>query len=63
MRSGNLLGMARVDLALWTDRSTLTDSQYRTDANLAARQSIYSYQQPPLDLAELVVDLAGLAGP
>jgi hypothetical protein len=63
MRSGNLLGMARVDLALWTDRSTLTESQYRTDANLAARQSIYSYQQPPLDLAELVVDLAGLAGP
>jgi SAM-dependent methyltransferase len=55
--------MASDNLALWTDRSTLTEIQYRTDANLAARQSIYSYQQPPLDLAELVVDLAGLAGP
>jgi SAM-dependent methyltransferase len=55
--------MARDDLALWTDRPFLTEIQYRTDANLAARQSIYSYQQPPLDLARLVIDLADLAGP
>jgi methylase of polypeptide subunit release factors len=45
-----------------TDRSYLTSTQYRTDANLAARQSIYAYQQPRLDLAGTVLDLAGLTG-
>jgi SAM-dependent methyltransferase len=35
--------------------------QYRTDANLAARQSIYAYQHPPLDLHARVLDLAAPA--
>ena len=30
----------------WADRAFLRDVQYRTDANLAARQSIYAYQHP-----------------
>jgi SAM-dependent methyltransferase len=45
-----------------TDRSRLTDIQYRTDANLAARQSIYAYQRPRLDLPTLVLGLAVLRG-
>jgi SAM-dependent methyltransferase len=44
--------------ALWTDRSFLRDVQYRTDANLAARQSIYDYQQPPVDMVGRTLDLA-----
>ena len=48
--------------ALWTDRAFLRDVQYKTDANLAARQSIYAYQQPPVDLVGQVLDLAGPAG-
>jgi hypothetical protein len=44
--------MTRDDARLWTDRSCLQDVQYRTDANLAARQSIYAYQHPRLDLAD-----------
>ena len=42
----------------WADRSFLRDVQYRTDVNLAARQSIYRYQQPPVDLVGRVLDLA-----
>jgi SAM-dependent methyltransferase len=45
----------------WADRSYLRDVQYRTDANLAARQSIYSYQQPRIDLQGRVIDLAAPA--
>jgi SAM-dependent methyltransferase len=45
-----------------TDRGYLTGAQYKTDANLAARQSIYAYQHPPIDLAGTVLDLAGLTG-
>jgi SAM-dependent methyltransferase len=41
----------------WTDRAFLRDVQYRTDANLAARQSIYAYQQPPVDMVGAVLDL------
>jgi SAM-dependent methyltransferase len=41
----------------WTDRSFLRDVQYRTDANLAARQSIYAYQRPPVDMVGRVLDL------
>jgi len=47
--------------APWADRSFLRDVQYRTDANLAARQSIYSYQQPHIDLQARVLDLAAPA--
>ena len=39
------------DAQLLTDRTYLTDVQYRTDANLAARQSVYAYQVPQIDLA------------
>lgn len=46
----------------WTDRSRLNE-QYRTDANLAARQSIYEFRQPPrADLQAAVLSLAGLRG-
>jgi SAM-dependent methyltransferase len=46
----------------WTDRSLLRGVQYGTDANLAARQSVYRWQHPRLDLPPLVLDLAGLRG-
>jgi SAM-dependent methyltransferase len=45
----------------WADRSFLRDVQYRTDANLAARQSMYSYQHPHIDLQGRVIDLAAPA--
>jgi SAM-dependent methyltransferase len=47
---------------VWTDRSFLRHVQYRTDVNLAARQSIYTYQEPPTDLARGILSLAGLSG-
>jgi SAM-dependent methyltransferase len=47
---------------LWTDRSFLRNVQYKTDVNLAARQSIYAYQQPRIDLPREILSLAGLAG-
>ncbi len=49
-------------MSLWSDRSFLRDVQYRTDANLAARQSIYAYQQPPVNLPGQVLDVALPAG-
>jgi SAM-dependent methyltransferase len=54
--------MARESSTHWTNRSWLRDVQYRTDANLTARQSIYAYQVPKLQLPRLVIDLAGLKG-
>lgn len=42
----------------WADRAFLRDVQYRTDDNLAARQSIYAYQHPRINLQALVLDLA-----
>lgn len=50
------------DCYLLTDRKYLTSVQYRTEANLAARQSVYVYQQPPIDLGRVAIDLAGLTG-
>jgi SAM-dependent methyltransferase len=47
---------------LWVDRPWLVGTQYNTDANLAARQSIYAYQRPRHDITRLVIDLAGLDG-
>lgn len=47
---------------LWVDRPWLVGSQYKNDANLAARQSIYVYQRPRQNIARLVIDLAGLNG-
>jgi len=54
--------MTADDALLWTDRARLRDVQYRTDANLAARQSIYAFQHPPLDLPARVLELAALRG-
>jgi SAM-dependent methyltransferase len=45
-----------------TDRSCLQNQQYRTDANLAARQSIYAYQHPRLHLPSRILELAALSG-
>ncbi len=45
----------------WADRAFLRGTQYKTDANLAARQSIYAYQHPRIDLAARVLDLAAPA--
>ena len=45
----------------WASRSFLRGSQYKTDGNLAARQSIYAYQHPHVDLAARVLDLAAPA--
>ena len=61
--AGSVWRMPAENMRLWTDHRTLTEVQYLTDANLAARQSIYAYQQPPQDLSRLVIDLAGLTGP
>lgn len=47
---------------LWTDRSCLQQVQYRTDANLAARQSLYVHQHPRINLPAAVLDLAVLRG-
>jgi SAM-dependent methyltransferase len=48
--------------SMWTDRSMLQRVQYRTDANLAARQSLYEYQHPRIDLPAAVLDLARARG-
>ena len=45
----------------WNNPAFLRDVQYRTDANLAARQSIYAYQHPRIDLPARVLDLAAPA--
>jgi len=50
------------DSELLTDRAYLTGVQYRTEKNLAARQLVYAYQQPKIDLAATVIDLAALGG-
>jgi SAM-dependent methyltransferase len=54
--------MALNDSSSQTDRRYLTEVQYRTQHNLAARQSIYAYQWPRIDLARTVIAMAGLAG-
>jgi len=45
-----------------TGKAYLTTVQYRTDVNLAARQSIYAFQEPRIDLVSAVLDLASLTG-
>ncbi len=58
-----ILAMPGVDASrIVTDHSYLTTVQYRDDSNLAARQSIYIYQQPQIDLIATVLDLAALTG-
>jgi SAM-dependent methyltransferase len=46
----------------WTDQRYLRDVQYRDDSNLSARQAIYVYQQPRIDLWSWTIGLAGLSG-
>lgn len=46
----------------WADRAFLRDVQYATDRNLAARQSIYAYQQPYVDLPAAIIGLLPLTG-
>lgn len=46
----------------WSDQPFLREVQYATDRNLAARQSIYAYQEPKLDLPSAVLDALDLAG-
>ena len=38
------------------------DVQYKTDVSVAARQSIYEYQRPPIGLPREILGLAGLSG-
>src|SRR5215469_5211697 len=47
---------------LSTDPSWLRDVQYRSDANLAARQAIYAYQHPRLNLPAWALELAVPSG-
>jgi ubiquinone/menaquinone biosynthesis C-methylase UbiE len=47
---------------LGTDRRYLTEQQYASDRNLAARQSIYAFQVPSIDLAGRAIDLAAMRG-
>lgn len=54
--------MTNTPASPWNDRTTLRERQYRTEANLAARQSIYDFQQPRLDLPTLVFDALDLRG-
>jgi SAM-dependent methyltransferase len=46
----------------WRDPSFLRDVQYASDANLAARQSIYAHADPLIDLPAAVVDSLSLGG-
>jgi ubiquinone/menaquinone biosynthesis C-methylase UbiE len=45
-----------------TDATYLRDVQYRNDGNLAARQSLYIFQEPPVPIWSLALDLARLSG-
>jgi len=54
--------MAGHESRLWTDRSWLRDVQYRTEANPVARQSLYAYQHPLLNLPAWIFGLAALTG-
>ena len=46
----------------YTGRRYITEEQYATDGNLAARQAIYRFQQPRRVLWQDTLDLAGLRG-
>ncbi len=46
----------------FVDRGYLTGVQYASDANLASRQAIYRFQQPPVRTAAWALDLADLRG-
>jgi predicted 3-demethylubiquinone-9 3-methyltransferase (glyoxalase superfamily) len=46
------------DSSPWASRAFLRDVQYQDGTNLAARQSLYAYQQPFVDLPAWVLDVA-----
>lgn len=46
----------------FVDRGYLTEIQYSSDANLAARQAIYQFRQPRARTAPWAIDLAALTG-
>lgn len=46
----------------WTDRNYLRRIQYPDGRNLAARQSIYAFQVPKVELPRWALDKAGLSG-
>ncbi len=54
--------MANGGQSPWTDQEFLRSDQYRTDRNLRARQAIYEFQRPRIDLPKEVVDLIGAEG-
>jgi len=41
----------------WSDPAFLQSEQYRSEANLRARQSIYEHQQPRVNLPQAVMDI------
>lgn len=47
---------------LWSDAGYLRHAQYGDGGNLAARQAIYAWQEPRLDLVALVLDSLSLEG-
>ncbi len=47
---------------LWTDQSFLRAEQYADSGNLRARQAIYDYQVPRLDIADWALGLLELSG-
>jgi SAM-dependent methyltransferase len=55
-------GATVTDPDRWTDQRYLRDVQYRDDRNLAARQAIYAYLQPRVDVWSWALDLAGVEG-
>lgn len=57
-RTSTGTGDAHAEQRIWADRDYLLGVQYKTDANLAARQSIYAYQHPKTDLPREVIDVA-----
>ena len=57
-----LLPMDGDGATAWTDRRCLRQVQYGTEANLVARQSLYTHQHPRIDLPAVALDLATLRG-
>ena len=57
-----MLGVPEDIEPLWADQEFLRDVQYASDGNLAARQSIYAFSEPRLNLPALVLDSLSLNG-
>jgi SAM-dependent methyltransferase len=57
-----LPGMSTDNGPLWASRPSFKEVQYRTDANLVARQSVYAYADPRYNLPAVFLDLVSLCG-